>query len=71
MQLGEHFKPGAKGFLAGTSSVLCSIALPAKPTTPVSSPALRSSSFISRGKAPPPKTTGAACGGALALQSAA
>jgi hypothetical protein len=28
IQLGEHFKAGVRGFLAGTSSVLCSLELP-------------------------------------------
>ncbi len=59
VQLGEHFKAGAKGFLAGTSSVLCSLGLPAQTSNTASA-----SSSIMRGKMPPKavrKTTGATC----------
>ena len=57
VQLGEHFKAGAKGFLAGTSSVLCSLALPAQTANSASA-----SSSVMRGKMPLKvvrKTTGA------------
>jgi hypothetical protein len=56
VQLGEHFKPGTKGCLAGTSSVLCSLALPAQNLSH------SASMSVLRGKLPPKtvlKTTGA------------
>lgn len=59
VQLGEHFKAGAKGFLAGTSSVLCTLALPAQSANSASA-----SSSVMRGKMPLKvvrKTTGATC----------
>jgi hypothetical protein len=55
VQLGEHFRPGPRGYLAGTSSVLCSLELP-KQTSSTASAAV---SF--RGKLPSKaasKTTG-------------